>query len=697
MDGKRTSILSDLKRNYGDTKSISKSVDLSALENNANPHQIYNSIFKDVDTTPSDYPTEKMSVGDIVYINDNPNEQFEIINMNDKNNISLKNLSNNEIISKTQKDIKKIMENIDMAKKKINETQYSVSINGLETTDANALSQMMSAAAQADSGNADVGGMDMTSTPELPTPEMGAMDPAVNEPITSVESIPPAEDSVESFDEEPSFEDSDIEGMDDELPTDVENPLDNPEPEMDSFEDDFEPVVDDIEFDEEITPTEDELEMDIEEPVENDLGINESQLNESRPDTEQLDEYNTNLDKVDPKVLQELYDVIIEVRGPEFLADDNEVDYEEVVDAVKDFGNEIEGFDPKYVNEYAYKLKEKCSEEYCCPNCGEYNENGLDSECPNCGYVPNEDDEDEEINEDILLPKATEDETFVAKKKLENDKEEDEESERISESMDALIKSILESADAKSEQEIYAEEISEADESNDMDNMVCLYDGSGSIEIEAPKDLVIEVGKSGDNSDAVNNLKNAVQDKISQYSDDELKSVLKDYAIDDYETMDREEIENYVLWILAWNYVDSEQDDLDTDIDECLKNAGVKPLKESIVKPTIVTDESSFANKPNKALKPEDKKTVKKKTVDTATFGKDASEGFKEPLNCIKCEAVSPKEKIKAIYETAKTRYANADKSQWNALDRRYIRKLIESGCGYTRASKIILEAKKKK
>ena len=695
---KRKNILSDIEKNYADTKSISKTVDLTSLENGVNPHTIYKDVFKKVDNdTPNDFPTEKISVGDIVYINGNPSEQYEIISINNKNNIVIKNLSTNEVIDTNENNIKKIMENIDMAKKKINETQYSVSINGLETTDANALSQMMSAAAQADSGNADVGGMDMTSTPELPTPEMGTMEPAVNEPITSVESIPPAEDSVESFDEEPSFEDSDIEGMDDELPTDVENPLDNPEPEMDSFEDDFEPVVDDIEFDEEITPTEDELEMNIEEPVENDLGINESQLNESRPDTEQLDEYNTNLDKVDPKVLQELYDVIIEVRGPEFLADDNEVDYEEVVDAVKDFGNEIEGFDPKYVNEYAYKLKEKCSEEYCCPNCGEYNENGLDSECPNCGYDPNEEDEDEEINEDILLPKATEDETFVAKKKLENDKEEDEESERISESMDALIKSILESADAKSEQEIYAEEISEADESNDMDNMVCLYDGSGSIEIEAPKDLVIEVGKSGDNSDAVNNLKNAVQDKISQYSDDELKSVLKDYAIDDYETMDREEIENYVLWILAWNYVDSDHDDLDTDIDECLKNAGVKPLKESIVKPTIVTDESSFANKPNKALKPEDKKTVKKKTVDTATFGKDASEGFKEPLNCIKCEAVSPKEKIKAIYETAKTRYANADKSQWNALDRRYIKKLIESGCGYTRASKIILEAKKKK
>ena len=751
---KRKSILSDIEKNYADTKSISKTVDLTSLENGVNPHTIYKDVFKKVDNdTPNDFPTEKISVGDIVYINGNPSEQYEIISINNKNNIVIKNLSTNEVIDTNEKNIKKIMENIDMAKKKINETQYSVSINGLETTDANALSQMMSAAAQADSGNADVGGIDMTSTPELPTPITDV------EATTSVESIPPAEDSVETFDEEPSFEDSDIEGMDDELPTDVENPLDNPEPEMDSFEDDFEPVVDDIDFDEEITPTEDELEMDIEEPVKNDLGINESQLNESRPDKE--DFINSNTQNVDENVLQELYEIICEQMGDDYLSDYDEVDHMELLDCVKDFGNDIEGFDEEFAEEYANALQEKWKkehiddgsdyEDYGRPNWEdeedeEINENYDDEEDEkvkqaiklykkhgmlflddeegrdafdtlyNAGYtmkkdrhlghcielnrlVPFEsvnDEEDEEINEDILLPKATEDETFVAKKKLENDKEEDEESERISESMDALIKSILESADAKSEQEIYAEEISEADESNDMDNMVCLYDGSGSIEIEAPKDLVIEVGKSGDNSDAVNNLKNAVQDKISQYSDDELKSVLKDYAIDDYETMDREEIENYVLWILAWNYVDSDHDDLDSDIDECLKNAGVQ-LDEATVRPTIVTDESSFANKPNKALKPEDKKTVEKKTVDTATFGKDASEGFKEPLNCIKCEAVSPKEKIKAIYETAKTRYANADKSQWNALDRRYIRKLIESGCGYTRASKIILEAKKKK
>ena len=670
MDGKRTSILSDLKRNYGDTKSISKSVDLSALENNANPHQIYNSIFKDVDTTPSDYPTEKMSVGDIVYINDNPNEQFEIINMNDKNNISLKNLSNNEIISKTQKDIKKIMENIDMAKKKINETQYSVSINGLETTDANALSQMMSAAAQADSGNADVGGMDMTSTPDLPTPEntietlpqddMGSLDSDINmEPEMDTTVV--TSDTIDT--DEPSFEDSDIEGMDNELPSDIENPLDNPESEMDSFEDDFdmdseidmnEPVVDDIEFDEEITPSEDETEID-------DMEITESQLNESRPDKEDFD-------NIDENVLQELYEIICDQKGDDYLSDYDEVDYMELVDCVKDFGNDIEGFDESLAEEYANALQEKWKNEntedgsdnytnydrpnwedeensfFVADNNDEYIQGGFKTEneaqewiwdyCnknaldPNDYIVYNELEMDrfndeEEINEDILLPKATEDETFNASKKLKD--EDDKESERISESMDALIKSILENADAKSEQEIYAEEISE-----EKDDSKC-----------CPK-------------------------------------CRKEKCIC------KEEI------------LDEDNDEFDVEISEALRNAGVK-LEEATVKPTIVTDESSFANKPNKALKPEDKKTVEKKTVDTATFGKDASEGFKEPLNCIKCEAVSPKEKIKAIYETAKVRYSKANKDEWNALDRRYIKKLIENGCGYTRASKIILEAKKKK
>ena len=659
MNKKRTSILSDLERNYNDTKSISKSVDLSALENKVNPHKIYNNIFKNVDDTPSDYPTEKMSVGDVVFMNNNPNIQFEIISITDKNNITVKNLSNNETLNTSQDNIKKIMENIDMAKKKINETQYSVSINGLETTDANALSQMMSAAAQADSGNADVGGIDMTSTPELPTPENTIETLPQDEEISldndanayanpEIDTAVVPTDSIEDADFDTVEDEDSIEGIDNELPSNVENPLNNPESEIDSFEDDFdmdmdEPVVDDIEFDEEIEPTDDEVEID-------DMEITESQLNESRPDKEDFDD-------IDENVLQELYEIICEQMGDDYLSDYDEVDYMEFLDCIKDFGNDIEGFDDSLAEKYATALKSKWKEEHI--------DDGSDYEDydrPNWG-----DDEDEEINEDILLPKATEDETFNASQKLKDD--EDEESERISESMDALIKSILENADAKSEQEIYAEEISEDADTNKFDEA---YDEAYDI-----------WNNAGSYEDDLMKVCSDVADKYGVDAD-ELYKKIQDAESFDENDEDDEEI------------LDEDNDEFDVEISEALRNAGVK-LEEATVKPTIVTDESSFANKPNKALKPEDKKTVEKKTVDTATFGKDASEGFKEPLNCIKCEAVSPKEKIKAIYETAKVRYSKANKDEWNALDRRYIKKLIENGCGYTRASKIILEAKKQK
>ena len=115
---KRKNILSDIEKNYADTKSISKTVDLTSLENGVNPHTIYKDVFKKVDNdTPNDFPTEKISVGDIVYINGNPSEQYEIISINNKNNIVIKNLSTNEVIDTNENNIKKIMENIDMAKK----------------------------------------------------------------------------------------------------------------------------------------------------------------------------------------------------------------------------------------------------------------------------------------------------------------------------------------------------------------------------------------------------------------------------------------------------------------------------------------------------------------------------------------------------------------------------------------------------
>ena len=544
MNKKRTSILSDLERNYKDTKSISKSVDLSAIENDVNPHQIYDKLMKNVDSIPEDSTSEKISVGDIVSLNGkDDNNQYEIINISNKDYIVLKNIDTDEVIQKSYNEIKPVMENIDMAKKQINETQYTVSISDLNTTDANALSQMMSAAAQADSGSAGVGGLDMTSTPELPMPSMGeepVMEPSLDEPVMGDDMGMADMDS-----DEPSFEDSDLEGIDDNLPSEVENPLDNPEM-GDEVDDNFnmeagmgDEPVDDIEFDEEIEPTEDELEMDIEEPVD------DSEIIES------------------DEPLEEAYNGSYETIKRDYLNGD--MSDEEAISALLDCGEAAN-------DEEAIDIL-----------------NGMDDE----EYS----EDDSELEEDILLPKETEDETFNAKKKLED---EDKESERISEEMEKLINSILENSGAKTEQEVYAEEITEEDE------------GEKSI---------------------------------------------------------------------------------DEEIAEALKNAGVE-IKEATVKPTIVTDESTFANKPNKATKPEDEKEPKVKEVSTSEFGAEASEPFHCPS--MKCEAVAPKEKIKQIFETAKVRYSKTDKSEWNSLDRRYITKLIENGCGYQRASKIILEAKKR-
>ena len=764
MVKKKSNILSNLEKNYDDTKSIAKSVDLSALENGINPHTLYNKIFKKIDNTPKDYPTEKISVGDIVYLNNNINNQFEVININNKSNIVLKNLDTNEVIEATEKDIKPVMESIDMAKKKLNETQYSVSINGLETTDANALSQMMSAAALADSGSADVDAMDMTSTPELPTPDMDTTLPTDNlgnneNPVPNAYANPEMDTAVITTD---TFDDE----ADEALPPEIENPLNNPSMEDDSF-DSFDmdtPVSNDIEFDEEID----------EEPVD-DMEITESQLNESRSDKEDFN-------NIDENVLQELYEIICDQMGDDYLSDYDEVDYMELVDCVKDFGNDIEGFDESLANEYANALQEKWKNENTEDDEESLDENVTEDEeieevhqmFLSCNFSDEEilnellyrgfdkdyanslldkwkeddilfDSEEDNLEEDILLPKATEDETYNANKAL-RDKREDEESERISESMNALIKSILENADAKSAQETYAEEITEQDDSKCCPKChkrkCCCKSGK----IDEDDDLDSEISETLKNAGVqLNEFFKYDEPEFDEQSDDssELEKIIRNMksikpllmGLKKHFEKTKNMNEYGRLLTRAFHTVNPNSEFACANVDDCIKgicslnrndqwdiaiaicdllwtncssdeynqicdavrNNSKNDVNESVVKPTIVTDESTFANKPNKALKPEDEKEVKKFSVDTATFGKDASEGFKEPLNCIKCESVSPKEKIKKIYETAKVRYSKADKSQWNALDRRYITKLIENGCGYTRASKIILEAKKKK
>lgn len=142
------------------------------------------------------------------------------------------------------------------------------------------------------------------------------------------------------------------------------------------------------------------------------------------------------------------------------------------------------------------------------------------------------------------------------------------------------------------------------------------------------------------------------------------------------------------------------EDDMDAEIAETLRIAGVQ-LDE-------VSEEVALAGKKDLPMPPigkanpaakEDAKGQEPDYQEPATekaMGYEASKGF-EPLPNIKVTETVNKAKIASIMETAKHMYAKKDASEWLALDRRYVEKLLKEGVGYTNASKMLMEAKKAK
>ena len=94
--------------------------------------------------------SDDIAVGDYVLFNNDESEKYEVINISD-NEYILRNTSNNEVVDAKQEEITPIVMENNMTSK-LNEAQYSISINGLETTDAETLSQMLSLAGQAEQG-----------------------------------------------------------------------------------------------------------------------------------------------------------------------------------------------------------------------------------------------------------------------------------------------------------------------------------------------------------------------------------------------------------------------------------------------------------------------------------------------------------------------------------------------------------------
>ena len=246
----------------------------------------------------------------------------------------------------------------------------------------------------------------------------------------------------------------------------------------------------------------------------------------------------------------------------------------------------------------------------------------------------------------------------------------------------------------------YAEEISESDDFDDEISEALRIAG---VELTEKFDSDESMDKGFDeNQDAIaiNNgtygkeFENELYDLITSemgedfFSDEEDDGYEARNAIEDFgrelDGFDENKIDEYYQSMKEIYQERNNPSNFDDEISETLRLAGVKLDEEVAEEPTVSNVET--INKDLEDQEPEYQE------VDTTTFGKEASEGMKQSMTF---ESTLDKNKIKSIYETAKSMYAKKDTNEWLSLDRRYIEKLIKEGVCYEKASKIILEAKK--
>lgn len=217
----KSDIFNEIKELINNGSSITQAISVVCQQYHINPNIIYNEFYKKADKTVKDNSIrpEEIRVGDIVTLNgDSLENHYEVININNKSDIILRNADDNTQISASESEITPVITENKM--NKLNEAQYNISINGLETEDAVALSQMLSLASQAENSST-------ISDPMLADPlSMGGM---ANEPMmndTEMEEPTEPEESMNSMEiGMPSsiFDDSgDDINFDEELPNDTE-------------------------------------------------------------------------------------------------------------------------------------------------------------------------------------------------------------------------------------------------------------------------------------------------------------------------------------------------------------------------------------------------------------------------------------------------------------------------------------------
>jgi len=103
---------------------------------------------------------------------------------------------------------------------------------------------------------------------------------------------------------------------------------------------------------------------------------------------------------------------------------------------------------------------------------------------------------------------------------------------------------------AKTETKVYLQ-------SEKAEDFAWLLNGSGRIEILAPTKLIMGATGSGDNSEGVNELRDYIKKDLEKISVEEMQETVSEYGIDNVKEMDRDELERYLVWLLAGDTADN--------------------------------------------------------------------------------------------------------------------------------------------
>lgn len=200
-------IKSSIKKMVDNGSTVEHAISVISSENNISPSLLMKTLYPSYDKNEKDsekkYNDIKTSEGTYVILKKNPNTRYEVINIKNKEEIILRNLLTNKTIKAREEDILPIVTENNM-RKNLKEANYNLSIDGLETIDAEKLSQILSLAGEAE-GNV----TDTTFEPEVDMSDADLnayANPEYDTAVVPTDSLNDMDNMDTTFDADMSFE-----------------------------------------------------------------------------------------------------------------------------------------------------------------------------------------------------------------------------------------------------------------------------------------------------------------------------------------------------------------------------------------------------------------------------------------------------------------------------------------------------------